>query len=438
MSKYVNTNLSFAVPYTYQRLSAGRWVQDAKTGSACFDNVLIKAGGYGSSFAEKLALNPGGLITGPLEVVAESRKFTPGSATRIVERLTPPFDRVGEIDPCYMGVNLPAYPSTSGLLNAVRNDAATRTYRKWVRDRHVLMGVILKEASQSVDAVILGANSALELFKASENRLRAFFRKQEAAVRRKPRHRRTKRYKQSVTHKILRRISSEWLLLSFGLAPLVSDLEGVAKASYANPKRFKTQKIFAASSRAASSTAVMPLVNSRQGTGLRLGSTAVAKSIVTVKHRSIMRVGSANPVTTSLGMTFRDLPASIWECIPYSWLADYFSNAGVVIDALSQFTGTNSKTQITTVTENVGTHSVEDYSFVPQGFRLISSSIVPSKTVQKRRTIDRVVSPGIPTPGFEFSLPGRSGQQLNLLAFAYIQASQSRLSGALRRIVAHF
>jgi len=124
--------------------------------------------------------------------------------------------------------------------------------------------------------------------------------------------------------------SDLWLGYSFGVAPLTNDIASLAVALTTDRNLSAKRKKFAAS-------------YSRD-----YGTTSVTLSGSEALHRTYTRhVQSKSgletlltPVqygadTSRLGLDWSNVLPAVWEAIPYSFLVDYFTNAGDVISAYS-------------------------------------------------------------------------------------------------------
>lgn len=140
-------------------------------------------------------------------------------------------------------------------------------------------------------------------------------------------------------------IADQHLAIAFGLKPLMHDIEGALKNLYRKTKsNRRTARGFATMT--ANSTATRTY-----------NDGAVSASIFDVKTRKVdVRAGSLYETAFDLGLskwglTISDIPAAVWELTPWSFVADWVSNLGDYISAITPKIGTNLLTEWYTVHE---------------------------------------------------------------------------------------
>lgn len=134
-------------------------------------------------------------------------------------------------------------------------------------------------------------------------------------------------------------VSSTWLETKFGLTPLVSDVKGIAEALsqaiHSPPRRTRVQ-------------ARESSVNAQ----VLVGDPQVVPSGIAVYRRvdkreteytaqwtvGLVATDTANSsgierLKASLGFDLENFVPALWEVLPWSWLIDYMSNIGEIIEA---------------------------------------------------------------------------------------------------------
>jgi hypothetical protein len=144
--------------------------------------------------------------------------------------------------------------------------------------------------------------------------------------------------KRDLTKQFLESVSNRWLEWSFGVQPILFDIESAAEA-FTKPRR-ELRRI------RASGTKQDPYWRSVV-TGYLPHN--VASYLVDRRHERKWKIrcvgafvaeypGSENSLTGSAeryGLAFREFLPSLWELTPWSWAADYFVNVGDVLNTLA-------------------------------------------------------------------------------------------------------
>lgn len=135
---------------------------------------------------------------------------------------------------------------------------------------------------------------------------------------------------------------------------------------------------------------------------------------------------SAQQARDLFGISWSEFLPTIWEIIPYSFLADYFLNIGNVLSAWShQNYGQNwvNKTvikQVDAIVDDCKLSSVVQ-SNINTGF-ITGVSYVPYEVTRRYREVVRDNYTGSLVPDFQFTIPGfRSSRWFNIAALARLR-----------------
>jgi len=145
-----------------------------------------------------------------------------------------------------------------------------------------------------------------------------------------------RRVNRSKPHNRRRVIANTWLEYAYGWAPLVSDIRSGMEALHTmsiNPPPY--QHIVAEHS---IDSMPSPPVTFQTGSGLyNKYETSFSKSTARCVFRGTVKCDppSASRTRKLFGVSWSQVLPTVWELIPYSFLVDYFSNVGAVLDANS-------------------------------------------------------------------------------------------------------
>lgn len=211
----------------------------------------------------------------------------------------------------------------------------------------------------------------------------------------------------------LKLASDSWLELQYGWKPLISDIESAHETLNNPPLQYA--KIHATESHSSTS---MNGVEAQSG---YLGMYAIRSR--EVEKYSVKLVGEVRcreePTGSKLadwGLTTREFLPTLWELLPWSFLVDYFTNVGTIINAVG-YAGVNMtwccRVQKWERSEIYSTHSFR-HPFSYQAER--TSISVPSYFEAKAKRVLRTAYDP-PIPSLHFKVP--SGvQALNMAALA--------------------
>lgn len=222
-------------------------------------------------------------------------------------------------------------------------------------------------------------------------------------------------------------VSDTWLEYQFGWRPLLNDISDLIDA-------IKEQDMF--NERIVTNVSGYGVAKDRRhynpptqvgGTGLpTITAREKEMSQVIVKYKG--QVGAkptaAGYAIKKVGLGLDDFVPTLWELVPYSFLADYFSNMGEMISAGSMGTDELLWTNKTVIVLN----TAEFLDFQPQWYEPQSgkigqypysiSRIYTAMPAAKHayKNVTREPYTGSLVPSFEFSIPKMGTRWLNMLA----------------------
>lgn len=232
-------------------------------------------------------------------------------------------------------------------------------------------------------------------------------------------------------------ISDTWLEYSFGWSPFISDISEALKAIRKLKER-DVRKVLIGSGASEEATADWVSYSHFWASDQPvLGSRT---TIVRIEVRYIAGVCESTEVLTApqkfehFGFVKSQLVPTLWELTPWSFLVDYFTNIGDILDA----TATNTS-DVRWVCKTVRisntyrfTNTLDKRKFY-QDFP-INSYIegTPGQGEITTRTVTRSAYSSLPSPEFSVDIPGKS-QYLQWLNMAALVASRKNLLSKLNR-----
>lgn len=231
--------------------------------------------------------------------------------------------------------------------------------------------------------------------------------------------------------KRLEKVRDNWLETQYGLMPLVSDTESALDAFY-------------------SSKAIQPLAEMARGygkasSGGELGYNnfgvpnnctlrVVRRGFVDVQvkyYGTIRSTGSGVDKPKLYGFRAAEFVPTLWELVPWSFVVDYFSNVGQVLESWSYrsvFDGGTIETKVVDGRSEIRTVSWKPISSLI-GYKDTDFDMVPGTFSSINRLLTRFPGAAPPPPTLGLRVPGMGTKWINLAALAS-QLSSAR--GALR------
>lgn len=226
--------------------------------------------------------------------------------------------------------------------------------------------------------------------------------------------------------------SGLWLEAAFGLAPVISDTrslaEAIARFEIEPPRRVSTRsssqevrtvdtfgKPFAWNH--GHNSYILLQDDKKVSTTSRCGYVVGIRAVETANFPAARRLADV------CGFTPENFVPTLYELAPYSWLADYFSNLGDIIEA-----GCTNTSDVTWITKSVSrrttqsmiTRAVSSSSYAGSfGYRVLSWGGPTSHigmSVVNRTTFERTLPSSLGIPTLVFNVPGSGAKIANLTA----------------------
>lgn len=210
-------------------------------------------------------------------------------------------------------------------------------------------------------------------------------------------------------HSFLDRVSGRYLEYTFGISPLVNDVRSAAVTlAKINLGENRNHRLITAT---ATDTSVSDVANSTliPGDIMRLDSRLLSNNTATVVYRGVVTTGldTTEQVNRFLGFDQSNFLPTLWELLPYSWLADYVTNIGDMVDAFSFNRSTLRWVARTIIKEQ--TKKLYDFHMtIPPsaGWTVEVESCMPPSVLWIGKSVDRSTYAGSLVPDYSFQLGG--------------------------------
>lgn len=225
-------------------------------------------------------------------------------------------------------------------------------------------------------------------------------------------------------------VADTWLEHSLGWRPLINDLNGLRDAIGRTQDEESRKDVYGSGTR---KRVYGPYrVSGNIGPETIFTKRWKVVDIISVRFVGQVRVRGGNPGTKDLlGLSGSNALPTLWELIPYSFIADYFGNFGQIIDAVSLRRGDLIWCEQRTKTGRTTTFLPVQVDGVSSGtWKVLSVESDGGDCTITRDDVTRGVQGGWPIPSFQFRIPGLGNprQWANLAA---LLASSRRASYAI-------
>lgn len=334
------------------------------------------------------------------------------------------------------GVIPPGIPQT--LLDRAENDAAIGI-RKKIHQQHTTVsgGVILGELKKTVHMIRHPAESINKLLaKFVNDRGRNIERARRLHARNAVRKRRNRKpipgytVNNGVLVETADTISKTWLELVFGLTPLMSDIAAIAEAALSKYSAPSIKRLMF-TAQAASSTSLSG-THTPAGSPVDCAYNGEWTDEVSCRYTVGYQVAISGvqegwtKVLSQSGFNLREAPQTAWNLLPWSFLIDYVSNIGDVLEVnavslenvvWSQLTTRRNARKLVSIHCSKGQLQPDAqfyYTFHGGNDYACSSTIVEVKRLVK----------DIPFGHVSFNMPTKDSQYQNMAALLWTQLSR--------------
>jgi hypothetical protein len=217
-------------------------------------------------------------------------------------------------------------------------------------------------------------------------------------------------------------LSGSWLEYAFGIVPLVSDIQDACKAwnRLVEEPRFVLVTSAGVEERNVPSRTLVQGMSSYLGAyAPRIDHTLVSTDRAVVRFKGYVKRESRATLAGKaqlFGFDPIQFVPTVWELIPWSFLIDYFTNIGDIIETGCVNRSSIAWTNVSTVVFQIMDHNIQ---VSPAAYQMGSDRSVggtPSTAKYTRRYVERSTPSELGLPSLTLELPGRPTQWANMTA----------------------
>jgi hypothetical protein len=217
-------------------------------------------------------------------------------------------------------------------------------------------------------------------------------------------------------------VTDLWLQYSFGVAPLMADIDNAAEAAAKIITYRLPSQVVRGSGRSTWSDSEQNLT--QNFSLIRVRGKKQTTYDVSVRYTACVKVSNDTTKASleGLGVTWGDFFPTVWEILPYSFLVDYFTNCGTVIDTLAL--NEANLGWVNRGEQKLVSNQITELRFldptVNNQFKTVITANEPGDYPSiSRKSFDRNAYLGYPIPTLRFKLPFSSPiKDANLAALA--------------------
>jgi hypothetical protein len=218
-------------------------------------------------------------------------------------------------------------------------------------------------------------------------------------------------------------LSQTWLESSFGWRPFINDLEDAMSAyeevtKNAGEQFRKIRAVGKDSLHISTSQNLLfqPVSNYTFKTYARTREEAVVVFRGEVRRRAVVTVVDKLRV---FGLSPEEFVPTVWELLPWSFLVDYFTNIGDILEAGATDTSTVAWIEQATIRSRILEANMDenvDFMRSLLGPELLFLDSSYGELTYRVRSVSRVAAPVLNVPSFALEVPGSEMKELNMLA----------------------
>lgn len=222
-----------------------------------------------------------------------------------------------------------------------------------------------------------------------------------------------------------RYLSQTWLEGSFGWTPLINDVKDALETLEKRKDYLNRNLVVITGYHSTNSESFDRNTVSYFSGGLGFQASTRGDQKVEIKYRGAVRCDTSNPYVSEQrlwGFSPDNIIPTVWELVPYSFLIDYFTNIGKVLDSfalrkvdLAWGIRTERRLGIYQVVDVRNANSKPQYKVLRE-----VTSIGDYRSEAK--VVIRTPISSVPIPEFRFRVPGFATQWLNIGALVRLKA----------------
>lgn len=318
------------------------------------------------------------------------------------------YDRVGYFS---MPIDYPIYSVSGDLVTEASNTAKQAVMKKIISQQQAFQALVFAGEGRQTVRMIQGASTA------AAGAIRNYLLDVKKRSRQLPR---------GLTRR-LDALAGMWLGFSYGLVPLLSDMDSGAEALAEDMSIYRHQLVTGFGEVEGEATRITG--QTVEG-GMTIGKSDKTWSKVVVIYRAMVdleRSTQFRKTATNLGVSLSSFLPSIYELIPYSFLLDYFTNVNEIVNAWSwgrSGLGWSSRTEVSTRIREVNTTYCKHNPAIQ--YDVDDSDYRPCSLITSVRQVNRDTYYGDFVPSLEFELPKSATKLANLGALGWLHTRALR------------